>query len=129
MPKCPLFFCEMLRCARRDKNIIIAGCGISCIRPDDYQKQLIITSNDLDDKHVRLYLLPGGLDLKLMPPFKRFMFKTAMQYSMKKNDTPGAAVGLENILRNGVDYVNPDNLDRMVKVINRLGELQDNGNK
>jgi menaquinone-dependent protoporphyrinogen IX oxidase len=113
----------------KDKNIIIAGCGISCIRPDDYQKGLIITSNDLDDKHVRLYLLPGGLDLSLMNPIKRAIFKQVIQYQIKKNDTPGASIGLENMLRNGVDYVNPDNLDRMVKVITKLGEMHDNANK
>ena len=113
----------------KDKNIIIAGCGISCIRPDDYQKGLIITSNDLDDKHVRLYLLPGGLDLSLMHPIKRTIFKQVLQYQIKKNDTPGASIGLENMLRNGVDYVNPDNLDRMVKVITKLGEMHDNANK
>jgi menaquinone-dependent protoporphyrinogen IX oxidase len=113
----------------KDKNIIIAGCGISCIRPDDYQKGLIITSNDLDDKHVRLYLLPGGLDLSLMHPIKRAIFKQVIQYQIKKNDTPGASIGLENMLRNGVDYVNPDNLDRMVKVITKLGEMHDNANK
>lgn len=113
----------------KDKNILIAGCGISCIRPDDYQKRLIITTNDLDDKHVRLYLLPGGLDLNLMKPFKRFIFKKVLEYQIKKNDTPGASIGMENMLRNGVDYVNPDHLDRMVAVITKLGEMHDNANK
>ena len=113
----------------KDKNILIAACGLSCIRPDDYQKKLIITSNDLDDKHVRLYMLPGGMDLSLMHPIKRFIFKTALKYQMKNNDTPGASVGMENMLRNGVDYVNLDNLDRMVLVINKLGEMHDNANK
>ena len=88
-----------------------------------------LESNDLDDKHVRLYLLPGGLDLSLMHPVKRMIFKQVLQYQIKKNDTPGASIGLENMLRNGVDYVNPDNLDRMVKVITKLGEMHDNANK
>ena len=48
---------------------------------------------------------------------------------MKKNDVPGASVGIENMIRNGVDYVNLDNLDRMVTVINKLGEIHDNASK
>ena len=36
---------------------------------------------------------------------------------------------MENMLRNGVDYVNPDHLDRMVAVITKLGEMHDNANK
>lgn len=113
----------------KDKNILVAACGISCIRMDDYTKNLLILTNDLDDKHIRFYTLPGGLDLSLMSPIKRAAMKTALTISMKKNDVPRAAVGIENLIRNGVDYVNPDHLDRMVKVITKLGELHDNGNK
>lgn len=113
----------------KEKNIILAACGISCVRPDDYMKKLIITTNDLDDKHIRLYFLPGGMDLSLMSPIKRAIFKKVLEHQIKNNDTPGASIGLENMLRNGIDYVNPDHLDRMVMVINKLGELHDNANK
>lgn len=113
----------------KDKNIIVAGCGISCIRMDDYTRHLLIETNALDDKHIRFYTLPGGMDLSLMHPIKRFIVKFGLQYSQKKSDVPGSSVGIENLIRNGVDYVNPDNLDRMVKVITKLGEMHDNGNK
>lgn len=108
----------------KEKNFFIGACGISCRMMDDHTKSLIITTNDLDDKHVRLYFLPGGIDLKLMKPATRFVFKKALQMQAKKTEEPGAAVGIENLLKNGVDFTNPDHLDRMVTVINRIKDME-----
>lgn len=104
----------------KDKNIFICAVGLSCRNMDDYTKHLLITTNDLDDKHVRLYLLPGGIDLKLMSPIKRFIFKKGLELASKKNDTPGLGAGIENIIRNGVDFVDLNCLDRIVFVYNKI---------
>ena len=55
----------------KDKNIFVIGVGLLNITAmnngnDTFNRDIIIISNSLDDKHVRLYLLPGlnnGIDL------------------------------------------------------------------
>lgn len=108
----------------KDKNIFICAVGISCRSMDEDSKNILITTNDLDDKHVRLYFLAGGIDLKLMKPLKRFLFKKTLQFAQKKEDQPGMGVGIENLIRNGIDFVNPDYLDRLVLVYNRIKERE-----
>lgn len=104
----------------KDKNIFICCVGLSCRMMDEDTKHILIVSNALDDKHVRLYPLPGGIDLKLMSPIKRWIFSKGLTIASKKQDTPGLGVGIENLIRNGVDFVDLNYLDKIVFVYNKI---------
>ncbi|MEG0034650.1 MAG: flavodoxin domain-containing protein [Bacilli bacterium] len=103
----------------KDKNIFIFADGLSTISANNDTKDLVITTNDLDEKHVRLYLLPGGLDLQLMKPLKRKFFRFLINVVGKKEDVPGSA-NLKMIIDHPIDMVNPAHLDRMVTVYNKI---------
>lgn len=106
----------------KDKNIFIFTDGVSLVRVDEDIKNLIIISNDLDEKHVRLYFLPGGIDLELMHPVKRFFFKRVIAFSSKKNSDNPNMSSLASLLSHPIDFVNPSNLDRMVEVFNKVNK-------
>ena len=56
-----------------DKNVFIFCTGIQPI--DQEKKENVITANGLEFYHVRLYLLPGGMDFSKMSPLKQKMIK------------------------------------------------------
>lgn len=112
-----------------NKNIFIFGVGMTAQNNDPYVRNLVITTNDLDDKHVRLYLLPGGININLFSPLKRFMFKTALKVAKNNDKNLGGNSSQQDmafnmLLKDGIDLVNINNLDKMVIVYNKV---KDNG--
>lgn len=106
----------------KDKNIFVFGVGLSFQTNVDYTRNLIITANGLDDKHIRLYLLPGGFDIKLFSPFKRFLIKTGIKIFKSKNKDSNSTTALNMLIGNGINLVNINNLDKMVNVYNKIKE-------
>lgn len=104
----------------RDKNIFIFGVGMSSVTGGDYARDLIITANNLDNKHVRLYLLPGGIDLNLMSPIKRKMFLTGLKLSEKKIEDPQQKMALDMLKNKGIDLVDINKLDPIVSRYNKV---------
>ena len=65
----------------KDKNIFVIGVGLLSITAmnngnDTFNRDIIIISNSLDDKHVRLYLLPGGFNINKFSKFKGKIIKS-----------------------------------------------------
>lgn len=99
-----------------DKNIFIFATGIEPIT--DEKKENVIFANGLDLYHVRLYLLPGGMDVSKMSAIKRKLFKIAMKQASKKE---GISEDLINQrFSTPIDLTNSSNLDKMVDVYHRV---------
>lgn len=95
----------------KDKNIFVFAVGLEPATDD--KRNLIITANNLDSYHVRLYLLPGGLDIKKMAPLQRFFIKTGLKFAAKKEGGASSDAML-SMLNNPQDRVDNANLDVMV---------------
>lgn len=66
-----------------NKEIFILGVGIEPIT--EQKRENVIYANGLELYHVRLFLLPGGMNLKKMKPMKRKMLEVSMKFASKKN--------------------------------------------
>ena len=96
----------------KDKNIYVIATGIQ--PPDDEKRDLVITTNSLDEYHVRLFLLLGGLDINKMKPLTKMM----MKLSIKKD--PSQKEMLEQRLNGSLNFVSNSNLDRLVDIYRRV---------
>jgi menaquinone-dependent protoporphyrinogen IX oxidase len=92
----------------KDKNIFIFAVGIQ--PATDEKRHLVITANNLDSYHVRLYLLPGGLDIKKMPPLQRFLMKIGLKQAAKQEGGASSDLILSrlSVPMNNVDNANLD---------------------
>ena len=99
-----------------DKEIFIFATGISPIDPD--KKQNVIDMNGLEFYHVRLYLLPGGFDMKRMSKFKQKIFTFALNSVAKSKKAPAGMTPetAKLILERQLDMVSADNIERMMEV-------------
>lgn len=96
----------------KNKNIFVFVTGISFMNVDDSLRQNIIDINGLFDKHIRLYLLPGGFDVSKMKPITQFMFRRVSK--MKK--IADKSNNISYLIENPIDFVNFDHLDKMVSI-------------
>lgn len=100
----------------KDKNIFIFCTGIEPI--NDEKKDSVITANALNYYHVRLYLLPGGMDYSKMSKVMQKMVKIGLEAAAKKQNLP-----LEQIqgrLTTPIDLTDISKLDRMLDVYHRI---------
>lgn len=100
----------------KDKNIYVIATGIQ--PPDDEKRELVITTNGLDEYHVRLFLLLGGLDINKMKPLSKMMMKLSIKIAIKKD--PSQKELLEQRLNNSINFVSNSNLDRLVDIYRRV---------
>ena len=92
----------------KDKNIFIFANGIQPY--SDEKKENVIMSNNLDEYHVRLYFVKGGMSIKKMGFFQRKMLTLGIKNAMKENPQAGF------ILNQDVNMVEGKELDQMVNV-------------
>ncbi|HBS10177.1 MAG TPA: hypothetical protein DEA28_00315 [Firmicutes bacterium] len=100
----------------KNKNIFIFATGIKPFTSE--VKDDVIMANGLDLYHVRLYLLPGGMDLSRMKPIKRKFILLGLKFAAKKE-----GISEDMILQRfntPINYVNSSNLDKMVDVYHRV---------
>ncbi len=64
------------------KDIFIIATGIEPI--SDSKKEGVILANALNYYHVRLYLLPSGIDISKMSKFKQKMLRMSIKVASKK---------------------------------------------
>lgn len=100
----------------KDKNIYVIATGIQ--PPDDEKRDLVITTNSLDEYHVRLFLLLGGLDINKMKPLAKMMMKLSIKMAIKKD--PSQKEMLEQRLNGSLNFVSNSNLDRLVDIYRRV---------
>ena len=100
----------------KDKNIYVIATGIQ--PPDDEKRDLVITTNSLDEYHVRLFLLLGGLDINKMKPLTKMMMKISIKMAIKKD--PSQKEMLEQRLNRSLNFVSNSNLDRLVDIYRRV---------
>ena len=100
----------------KDKNIYVIATGIQ--PPDDEKRDLVITTNSLDEYHVRLFLLLGGLDINKMKPLTKMMMKLSIKMAIKKD--PSQKEMLEQRLNGSLNFVPNSNLDRLVDIYRRV---------
>ena len=100
----------------KDKNIYVIATGIQ--PPDDEKRDLVITTNSLDEYHVRLFLLLGGLDINKIKPFTKMMMKLSIKMAIKKD--PSQKEMLEQRLNGSLNFVSNSNLDRLVDIYRRV---------
>lgn len=98
-----------------DKDIFIFVTGIEPITSE--KKDNVITINGLNFYHVRLYLLPGGVDVSKMKPIKQKMLKFGLKMASKKDPSLKAN---EMIFNQSVDMTNTDLLKPMLDVYHLL---------
>ena len=99
-----------------DKNVFIFCTGIQPI--DQEKKENVITANGLEFYHIRLYLLPGGMDFSKMSPLKQKMIKFGLKAAAKSGKMPAGVSPemIESRLTTPINLVNSNALDRMVEV-------------
>ena len=100
----------------KDKNIYVIATDIQ--PPDDEKTDLVITTNSLDEYHVRLFLLLGGLDINKMKPLTKMMMKISIKMAIKKD--PSQKEMLEQRLNGSLNFVSNSNLDRLVDIYRRV---------
>lgn len=102
------------------KEVLIFATGIQPI--DDDKKQNVIDSNGLHLYHVRLYLLPGGMDISKMSPMKQKMIKFGLKQAIKNGQVPEGITEemMEQRFAYPINMVTPNAIDRMVYVYNVL---------
>ena len=100
----------------KDKNIYVIATGIQ--PPDDEKRDLVITTNSLDEYHVRLFLRLGGLDITKMKPLTKMMMKLSIKMAIKKD--PSQKEMLEQRLNGSLNFVSNSNLDRLVDIYRRV---------
>ena len=100
----------------KDKNIYVIATGIQ--PPDDEKRDLVITTNSLDEYHVRLFLLLGGLAINKMKPLTKMMMKLSIKMAIKKD--PSQKEMLEQRLNGSLNFVSNSNLDRLVDIYRRV---------
>ena len=100
----------------KDKNIYVIATGIQ--PHDDEKRDLVITTNSLDEYHVRLFLLLGGLDINKMKPLTKMMMKLSIKMAIKKD--PSQKEMLEQRLNGSLNFVSNSNLDRLVDIYRRV---------
>lgn len=99
-----------------EKNVFIFATGIEPI--NDEKKESVIFVNGLDNYHVRLYLLPGGLDFKRFSKFKQKFFRMGIIAAGKKQGLSEEVI--KQRLDTAINMVNSSNLDRMVEVYRKI---------
>lgn len=99
-----------------NKNVFIFCTGIQPI--DQEKKENVITANGLEFYHVRLYLLPGGMDFHKMSPMKQKIMKMGFKAAMKSDQIPAGVTPelIEQRLNTPIDLVSNSAIDRMVDV-------------
>lgn len=95
----------------KNKNIFIFATGIQ--PSSDDKRELVIMSNSLDSYHVRLYLVPGGLDINGMKFPKKQIMKIGFKLAAKKEGGDSSNLIL-NRINERVDLVNNMALDVMI---------------
>lgn len=98
------------------KNIFVFAVGIQ--PPSDEKRELVITTNNLDSYHIRLYLLLGGFDMNRMGKVKQQFMKLGFKAMAKKD--PANASLIESRLKNPINFVSSSNLDKMVDTYRRV---------
>ena len=110
-----------------DKDIFVFATGIQPI--DNDKKDNVIMANGLEYYHVRLYLLPGGLDVNKMKKWKQKLFRFAMKKALNSNQLPSGVdkTLFESRINQRLDLVNPSSIDRMIEVYNAVRGKRLNG--
>lgn len=100
----------------KDKNIFIFCTGIEPIT--DEKKDIVITSNGLNYYHVRLYLLPGGMDYSKMSKIMQKMMKIGLEAAAKKQNLTLDQISAR--LTTPMDLTDVSKLDKMLDVYHLL---------
>lgn len=108
------------------KEVLIFATGIQPI--DDDKKQNVIDSNGLNLYHVRLYLLPGGLDISKMGAMKQKMIKFGLKQAFKSGKMPEGVTEemIEQRFAYPINLVTPNAIERMIYVYNVLVSRRSN---
>lgn len=110
-----------------NKDVFIFATGIQPI--DNDKKENVINANGLEFYHVRLYLLPGGLDISKMKKWKQTIFRFAMKKAMNSDQLPNGVdkTLFESRINQRIDLVRSDAIDRMIEVYNAVRGKRLNG--
>lgn len=111
----------------KKKDVFVFCTGIQPI--DDEKKENVINANGLEWYHVRLYLLPGGMDINKMPSFKRKIFKFFMTRALNSNQLPEGVdrTLFESRIEQRINMITPSAIDRMIQVYNVVKGKRLNG--
>lgn len=95
------------------KDVFLLVTGIPPM--DESKRSDVIEINGLDLYHVRLYLLPGGIDISKLKPFERKLLKFALNVAAKKE--PSAQIEqVKYLFDRPLNFVDEANLDRIKAV-------------
>ncbi len=100
----------------KDKNIFIFATGFEPI--SDSKKENVILANALNYYHVRLYLLPGGLNFSKFPKVLQKIIAKGLKEEAKKQNLPEEQV--LNRIDNPIDMTDMNSLDKMLDVYHAL---------
>jgi len=100
----------------KDANIFVFAVGI---QPESEEKrELVITANGLDNYHIRLYFLLGGMDINRMKFPQKQIMKIGLKLAMKKE--PEMAETIKSRFENPINFVSSSNLDKMVETFHKV---------
>ena len=101
----------------KEKNIFILCTGIQPITKE--KRDDVVYANALQKYHVRLYLLPGGMDLSRYQGLKRKLITMIINIASKSRPE------LKMIKDQHINLVNGYNLDQMVNVFYKVNNTID----
>ena len=110
----------------KDKDIFVFAVGMQPV--DQEKKDLVITTNNLDSYHIRLYFLQGGLDFTKFGKFKKKIIMYALKEESKKSNSGIPFEQIESRLNERISFVSSSNLDRMVDVYHKVKISKSNKN-
>ena len=100
----------------KEKDIFIFGVSPEPI--DEDKRENIITANNLDEYHIRLYTLQGGFDFSKYNFFMRKAIEAGLRAEAKKQGLDEAMI--KQRLSQPISFVSSSNLDRMVQVYHAI---------
>lgn len=96
----------------KNKNIFVLAVGME--QETLEKREIVINMNRLHKYHLRLYFLMGGFNFNKFSNFKKRIFNLYLK--TQSNDSSL----LSNLKNQAIDFVNSDNLDKMVSVFNKI---------
>lgn len=100
----------------QDKNVFIFVNGFTTMhQQDDFTRQMLIDMNELYDKHIRFYMLPGGFSYKDLTGLDKKLIDLSIRAAEKQGN-----MDVKSLRDRELDFIYPQNLDKIVEVINEL---------
>lgn len=106
----------------KDKNLIIIAVGMQ--PKSQERRESIIITNILDNYHVRLYELMGGIDLTKLSKLKQKIIKIGFDVALKKDPSMSAyKERVTTLLEHPYDFYDYDGIDIIVNKIRNIERI------